>query len=83
MPARCRWRPTIRATWSSWPARYAGGVYLHWNFWCNVQVPAQQDLCRLVRAGAPVETVRTYRERDYAFAFYKIAIPASAGGTSP
>ncbi len=26
--------------------RYPGGVYFHWNFWCNVQVPAQQQLCR-------------------------------------
>jgi hypothetical protein len=63
--------------------RYAGGVYLHWNFWCNVQAPEQQNLCRLVRAGAPVETVRTYRERDYGFAFYKFALPASGGGVSP
>ncbi len=26
--------------------RYSGGLYLHWNFWCNVQDPAQQEICR-------------------------------------
>ena len=25
--------------------RYSGGLYLHWNFWCNVQDPVQRELC--------------------------------------
>ena len=55
--------------------RYAGGIYIHWNFWCNVQVPEQQELCRLVRAAKPSELVRAHRERDYAFAFYRVVFP--------
>ena len=58
-------------------ARYPGGVYIHWNFWCNVKVPAQQELCRFVRAAKPFETVREYRERDYVFAFYRVVLPES------
>jgi hypothetical protein len=63
--------------------RYAGGVYLHWNFWCNVQVPEQQDLCRLVRAAKPVETVSSYRERDYVFTVYKVLSEASPKAAAP
>jgi 4-amino-4-deoxy-L-arabinose transferase-like glycosyltransferase len=63
--------------------RYAGGVYVHWNFWCNVQVPEQQDLCRVVKALKPLETMREYRERDYAFAFYRLVTPAPPPTLAP
>jgi len=53
-------------------ARYAGGVYLHWNFWCNVQDPVQQQFCRNALATRPVETVREFRERDQRFALYRM-----------
>ena len=55
-------------------ARYAGGVYLHWNFWCNVQDPVQQQFCRNALATRPVETVREYRERDQRFALYRLQL---------
>jgi hypothetical protein len=55
-------------------ARYAGGVYLHWNFWCNVQDPVQRQFCRNALATRPVETVREYRERDQRFALYRLQI---------
>ena len=55
--------------------RYAGGIYLHWNFWCNVQDPAQQELCRKAMATAPAETVREYRERDQHYALYRLRVP--------
>jgi hypothetical protein len=54
--------------------RYAGGVYLHWNFWCNVQDPLQREFCRKALEIRPVETVREYRERDQRFALYRIKI---------
>jgi len=38
-------------------ARYAGGVYLHWNFWCNVMDPVQQAFCRQALEIATVEPV--------------------------
>ena len=56
--------------------RYAGGVYLHWNFWCNVADPAQQELCRKVLAMTPTELWRERRERDQRFAFLRVTPPA-------
>jgi hypothetical protein len=51
--------------------RYAGGVYLHWNFWCNVQVPIQQEFCRKSLEAKPVQLIGEFRERDQRFALYK------------
>jgi hypothetical protein len=52
--------------------RYAGGVYFHWNFWCNVQVPAQQELCRQVLKARAAEKVGEIRDRDQRFALYRL-----------
>jgi hypothetical protein len=57
--------------------RYAGGVYLHWNFWCNVQDPVQRAFCRQVLENRPAEMVGEYRERDQRYAIYRLAATAS------
>lgn len=61
--------------------RYTGGVYVHWNFWCNVSDPVQQALCRDAIAANPVELIREYRERDQHFGLYRMRIrrPESGG----
>jgi len=46
-------------------------VYLHWNFWCNVQDPVQRSFCAQAIGGKPFEMVREYRERGQRFAFYR------------
>jgi Dolichyl-phosphate-mannose-protein mannosyltransferase len=51
--------------------RYAGGVYFHWNFWCNVHDPAQQELCRRALENKPAVLVHQFRERDQRFALYR------------
>jgi Dolichyl-phosphate-mannose-protein mannosyltransferase len=56
-------------------AKYAGGIYLHWNFWCNVQDGVQAALCRDAMTLAPFELVREQRERDQVFAFYRLQWP--------
>jgi hypothetical protein len=53
-------------------ARYPGGVYVHWNFWCNVDDPVQPEFCRQVTSTHPVVSVREYRYRDQRFAFYRV-----------
>jgi hypothetical protein len=50
-------------------------VYLHWNFWCNVQDPVQQGFCKSALGGKNVELVREYRERDQRFALYRFVMP--------
>ncbi len=52
--------------------RYAGGVYVHWNFWCNVQDPVQREFCRHALEKSPAEMVREYRERDQRYAMYRL-----------
>ena len=52
--------------------RYGGGVYLHWNFWCNVSDPVQQRFCRDALSRLPHTVVEEARERDYRFAFYRL-----------
>ena len=51
--------------------RFTGGVYLHWNFWCNVQVPVQQDFCRKVLAIAPARAVQSSEERGQRLVLYR------------
>jgi len=53
--------------------RYGGGgVYLHWNFWCNVDDPLQRGFCQRALDAAPWEMIREYRERDQVFALYRL-----------
>ena len=61
--------------------RYAGGVFFHWNFWCNVADPVQQSFCTQLLAGFPHTLVREYRERDYRYAIYRLDLPPPPGST--
>lgn len=54
--------------------RYSGGIYLHWNFWCNAQDPVQQNVCRAAMAIGPAEIVQEYRERDQRYVFYRMRV---------
>jgi hypothetical protein len=57
--------------------RYTGGVFVHWNFWCNVQDPVHPEFCRRALELGTVELVREYRERDQRFAIYRLTPPPS------
>lgn len=52
--------------------RYTGGVYLHWNFWCNVHDQVQNAFCRAVLDIFPHEAVDSRRERDYQYVLYRL-----------
>ena len=54
--------------------RYPGGIFLHWNFWCNVQDPAQPEMCRQALTQGVAELVAEHRERDQRFAFYQLKL---------
>ena len=50
------------------------GVYLHWNFWCNVQDDVQQhSVATRVTSGLPSWSGKV-RERDQRFAFYRLRL---------
>jgi hypothetical protein len=55
--------------------RFAGGLYVHWNFWCNTQDPEQSMICRSVMALGNTIPIAETRERDQRFAFYRLTIP--------
>jgi branched-subunit amino acid transport protein len=52
--------------------RYAGGVYVHWNFWCNVSDPVQVEFCQKTLAIFPHDLVNQRTLRDYRFALYRL-----------
>ena len=53
-------------------ARFSGGVYLHWNFWCSVQDQVQRDVCSKALALRPAERVREYQEREQRYILYRL-----------
>jgi hypothetical protein len=59
------------------PARYSGGIYVHWNFWCNVDDPVQTAFCRDVLARYPARLVAERRERTYRYALYRLLLDVS------
>lgn len=63
--------------------RYRGGVYLHWNFWCNVHDQAQREVCTRALGTAPAVPVQERRERDQWFALYRFEPVPPTGVTPP
>ncbi len=54
--------------------RYTGGIYVHWNFWCNVQDPVQPEICRRAMALGRTDPVTQSQVRDQRYAFYRLKI---------
>ena len=52
--------------------RYAGGVYLHWSFWCNVRDVVQREFCDRALVVHPSRLVGERWTRDYRNAFYRL-----------
>ena len=66
-------RAVASPNYTSWLLRqHNGGVYIHWNFWCNVLDDAQPALCRRAMALGQTTIVAEHRERDERFAFYRL-----------
>jgi hypothetical protein len=68
-------------------ARHPGGVFLHWNFWCNVQDPVQRAFCTKVLDLRPAELVGELRVQDQRYALYRLKLPvrepAARGSQTP
>ncbi|MEO5331910.1 MAG: hypothetical protein H7839_07780 [Magnetococcus sp. YQC-5] len=52
--------------------RYQGGIYLHYNFWCNVQDPVQNSFCKMALEQYDHEIISEYREKDYRYTLYRL-----------
>lgn len=57
-------------------SKFSGGLFVHWNFWCNVSDDVQPEYCRRALAAAPSELVREATERGQRFAFYRLHVPS-------
>jgi len=52
--------------------RFRGGIYFHYNFWCNVNDPEQNKFCRYILENFKLKLIVEYYERGYRYALYKI-----------
>ena len=54
--------------------QYKGGVYLHWNYWCNADDSLQNSFCKNVLMDYKYELIKEYTENDYRYALYRIEL---------
>jgi len=52
--------------------RFPGGVYFHYNFWCNVDDPVQNEFCRQVLASFKTRVVLEESSGFYRFVLYRL-----------
>lgn len=52
--------------------RYKGGVYFHYNFWCNVSDPLQNSFCKNILANFNCTQVAAFKEKTYDFVLYRV-----------
>ena len=57
--------------------RFPGGVYFHYNFWCNVDDPVQNEFCRKVLANFKTRVVLEESAGFYRYVLYRL-LPRSA-----
>jgi hypothetical protein len=62
--------------------RFAGGVYFHYNFWCNIDDPAQNEFCRQVLATFKTRVVLEESAGFYRYVLYRL-LPRSAPPPPP
>lgn len=63
--------------------RFAGGVYLHWNFWCNASDAVQRSVCANAAAAHPLEEIAKWDERDNRYRFYRYQVAAPTPVLTP
>jgi hypothetical protein len=52
--------------------RYKGGIYFHYNFWCNVPDRQQNSFCTNILEKFDSEAVLSFKEKSYTFELYKL-----------
>jgi hypothetical protein len=52
--------------------RYKGGVYLHYNFWCNVPDKLQNSFCTNILERYDCTPVMSFNEQNYNYELYKV-----------
>jgi hypothetical protein len=52
--------------------RYKGGIYFHYNFWCNVPDKLQNSFCKNILEKFDCERIMSFKEKNYKYELYKI-----------
>lgn len=52
--------------------RFSGGVYFHYNYWCNVDDPREQNFCRNILNRYKHTPIVECSERGYNFILYRL-----------
>ncbi len=52
--------------------RYKGGIYFHYNFWCNVSDPVQNAFCKNILNKFDCTEIMSFKEKNYEFALYEV-----------
>ncbi len=61
--------------------QFAGGVYFHYNFWCNIQDPVQNAFCNRILADYPTQVVEDRSAGFYRYILYRLMPKRSDSGT--
>jgi hypothetical protein len=61
-----------QARLESWKAQFPGGIFFHFNFWCNVNDPVQQSFCARILEKFRHHEVLKFGARNYTYILYKI-----------
>ena len=61
-----------RARLEEWKARFPGGIFFHFNFWCNVSDPVQQSFCARILEKFRHQEVLKFGAREYKYVLYRI-----------
>ncbi len=56
---------------------YRGGVYFHYNFWCNVPDPVQNKFCHTILEKYEHQLLTEYREKDFRYALYRLSLKST------
>jgi hypothetical protein len=51
---------------------FPGGIFFHFNFWCNASDPLQQSFCRIILEKFKYSEVVRFDEWDYTYALFRI-----------
>ena len=54
--------------------RFKGGLFFHYNFWCNVQNPLQQSFCQNILDNYRTKPIASFSEQNYKYAMYQIEL---------
>lgn len=54
--------------------RFPGGIYFHYNFWCNVSNPAQRSFCDNILEKFETTEILSFQEREYKYSLHKLSL---------